>query len=269
LPTEKGSVRNGVYFKFNPQKSKGCTLLFASKQENPQGVRYMISCEEYPRSTHVTSPVDGVAHLRIPSKWLKTEQPLTLRIGYKRTKGARIADLALTDPSEKNPFVAPVGGYAEEVRVLPMGEIRRAYHGECCFVGPTGFRLYLHDIIPIGKKSDIGRSFRIRFEARCQNDRMLQARVIERIGSEEHMDFYNDAALLEPMYADRWSSYAFTYTVTDKDCVKREHRKSSILLLATSNGIREEEFCLRNFVIEEITDVAEIDLDTVRIAYDV
>ena len=263
------ALKDGVAFKFSPEKEKKCTLLFASDDESTKGVRYLISNPDFPSSSYFACANDGVALFKIPSTWQTSKDPLVLHIRSTKRKSKQILNLSLTDPAETNPFVAPVGGYAEEVRILPLGEIRKAYHGECCFVGPTGFKLYLNDILPIGTRNDIGRTFRICFEARCQNDRMLQARVIERLGSEEHMDFYNDAALLEPMYADRWSSYEFTYTVTDQDCVKREHRKSSILLLATSNGIREEEFCVRKLVIEEIVDEGKIDLDTVRLAYDI
>ena len=256
----------GNCFTFHLEKGKKYTLLFASENGNARGVRYLISNPSFPGATYFAAPNDGVSAFEIPTDW--NGDATKLRIACRKQRTAEIARFALTDPIERNPFVAPVGGYAEPVRILPMGEIREAYHGERCLVAPTGFRLYLDDILPVKSKRDVGRTFRIRFEARCENDRMLQARVIERLGSEEYVDYYNDAALLEPMYEDKWSSYEFTYTVQSEDNVASAHRKSSILLIATSNGIREEEFCVKNIIIEEISQTAGVDVESIRIAYD-
>ena len=228
----------------------------------------MISPFNHPTAFLFAAPIDGVAKLDVPKEWIDTDGTLALSIRAVRSKCKPLASFSLSDPDTTSPFIAPVGGYAEPVRILPIGEIKKAYHGECCLVAPTGYRLYLDDFLPIRSKNDIGRTFCIRFEARCENDRMLQARVIERLGSSEHVDYYNDAALLEPMYSDRWSSYSFTYTVTGEDNTNRAHRKNSILLLASSNGIREEQFCIRNFEVEEIADSASVAPKSVRIVYD-
>ena len=94
---------------------------------------------------------------------------------------------------------------------------------------------------------------------------MLQARAIERLGSSEYYDFWNKAALLEPMSADHWQSYSYDYTVESADNVKREHRKNMLIWLATSNGIREEEFCLRNVRIEELASTGRVAEETLRL----
>ncbi len=265
LPISIGNVRDAQYFTFKVQKGKECKLSFAMQGKYEKGVRFLISNGKKTNSTCTASPVDGVCSFVVPDEWIMKDGTLVIRIGKKGSGGAKVLYYPLSSLEDDNPFIAPIGGYAEPTRITPIGEIREAKCGEVCFVGPTGIKIYLDNFLPVRSKSDIGRTFRISFEARCENERMLHARAIERLGSEPYMDFYNDAALLECVHSDKWSSYQFDYTVTTLDNTLRAHRKNSIFILASSNGIRNEELCVRNLRIEEIVNDGKPDSESVRI----
>jgi hypothetical protein len=230
-------------------------------------VRYTVSDAKMPHSSCVVAPVDGVCLFEIPQKWIGDDGECTIRIAPKKAKKKTIAHFPFTDASEPSPFTSPVGGYAEPVRILPKGEMKMARFGDVAMVLSTGSRVTLDDFLPVRSRSDVGRTFRISFDCRCENDRMLQARAIERRESEDYFDLFNEASLLEPMSADHWTRYSYEYTVNSLDSVDRAHRKNSLIWLATSNGIAREEFCLRDVLIEEIQEKGDVFVDTIRITY--
>ena len=266
LPTFMQEENGIVTATFAVEKGKECKLSFALKGDNTKGIRFLVTSPDVQGSILTTAPIKGVCVLTVPDKWIREDGTVSLRIAPKKAKGGFSMHFPLDTIGEVSPLLSPVGGYAEEVRILPMGEVKMARCGVVALVLPTGFRATLNDFLPIRSRADIGRSFRISFECRCENDRMIQARATERFGSEEYYDFFNEAALLEPMSSERFTSYSYDYTVDSLDNVKREHRKNSLVFLATSNGIRREEFCLRNIRIEEIINEGRVELDTIRIS---
>lgn len=266
-PVKTEYARDAIYVTFQVGNRNNCKLSFASSDETQKGVRYTVSDAKMPHSSCVVAPVDGVCLFEIPQKWIGDDGECTIRIAPKKAKKKTIAHFPFKDASEPSPFTSPVGGYAEPVRILPKGEMKMARCSEMAMVLSTGSRVTLDDFLPVRSRSDVGRTFRISFDCRCENDRMLQARAIERRESEDYFDFFNEASLLEPMSADHWTRYSYEYTVNSLDSVDRAHRKNSLIWLATSNGIAREEFCLRDVLIEEIQEKGEVLVDTICITY--
>ena len=261
ITEESGTIRAT----FSVKKGEKCNLSFATDDDSAKGVRFLVRSEGCKGSILTVAPIKGVCTLPIPEKWIGEDGQLTLHISPKKARVKCLAHFPLQSIGEESPLFCPVGGYAEPVRILPMGEVKMARCGEVALVAPTGFRLTLNDFLPIRSRADIGRTFRISFECRCENNRMVQARAIERFGSEEYYDFFNEAALLEPMSSERFTPYHFDYTVDSPDNVSGAHRKNSIVFIATSNGIRREEFCLRNIKIEEIASEGKVLVETLRL----
>ncbi len=150
----------------------------------------------------------------------------------------------------------------------PRGEVVPCSDGSghaCRFA--AGESVYLHDIIPLRGECDLGRKYRISFEAMSPEGRSMHAKVICRdlLHEEPYMDFYSDSACLLELTPGEWKRGEFTFVPNNPDYLDKRHPKSTLVFLGTASvKIPSDSMFLRNLTVTELGGETALDDASVK-----
>ena len=143
----------------------------------------------------------------------------------------------------------------------PIGRIEELSDGPAYSL-PAGVSAYLHDAVPLKGPADLGRLWRIDFDAMSPEGRSVHAKIVCRDDPEPpyYMDFYSNSAYLAEPKAGEWQHCSFTYAPNDAEYLDPRHKKSSLTFLLTASARLEcDRLYLRNLKITELGKGVSLD----------
>jgi hypothetical protein len=143
----------------------------------------------------------------------------------------------------------------------PIGRIEELSDGPTYSL-PAGVSAYLHDAVSLDGQADLGRLWRLDFDAMSPEGRALHAKIVCRDDPEPpyYMDLYSNSAHLAELKAGVWQHCSFTYAPGDTEYLDPRHKKSSLTLLLTASARLEcDRLYLRNLKITELGGQVSLD----------